>query len=399
MFKRLIALLLFSIIILTLTVPVFATNNDIFVFADKLYKFGLLKGVGLNSNGTPNFDLDRAPTRQEAITMLVRLLGKEEDALNGTWNTPFTDVDAWAQPYVGYAYDNSLTYGTSEVTFGASDTVTASQYITFVLRALGYNSDIDFTWDRAWELSDTIGITNGNYSKQTTFLRGDVVVISHNTLYTKIKSSQKTLLDLLMTNGIISLNVFSMPIYGEFARYYKENSNIYRLPSAFLVGSASPVIGIINVNGQDEYYVPIGQLYDLLSLCYGYYHIEPTEEPFITGMIVYDFYLTQPVENQYIWTKNDLKMKYENIQTGISSYYTSISISLGDKTFMVSSDEMLDNGTNGIYIKDGIKLIEGGDDDVSYSYINIYELFDLFNIDKTISIVTLNDGTKCFTIE
>ncbi|MBE6935640.1 MAG: hypothetical protein E7458_03970, partial [Ruminococcaceae bacterium] len=31
------------------------------------------------------------------------------EAETETWNTPFTDVDEWAKPYVGYAYANGLT--------------------------------------------------------------------------------------------------------------------------------------------------------------------------------------------------------------------------------------------------------------------------------------------------
>lgn len=51
-------------------------------------------------------------TRSEAVTMLVRLLGRENEALSGKWETPFTDVPAWAEPYVGLAYENGLTTGT-----------------------------------------------------------------------------------------------------------------------------------------------------------------------------------------------------------------------------------------------------------------------------------------------
>ena len=51
--------------------------------------------------------------------MLVRLLGKEEEALAGNWDLPFTDVSktSAAYPYIGYAYANGLTNGTSATTF------------------------------------------------------------------------------------------------------------------------------------------------------------------------------------------------------------------------------------------------------------------------------------------
>lgn len=111
--------------------------------------------------------------------MLVRLLGQEEDALAGTWTTPFQDVPDWAAPYVGYAYEKGLTNGKSETRFDPDSTIRASEYLTFVLRALGYVSGTDFAWDSAWTLSDKLGITHGEYNASTTsFDRGDVAWIS-----------------------------------------------------------------------------------------------------------------------------------------------------------------------------------------------------------------------------
>ena len=173
--------------------------------ANKLYKLGLFRGVGINADGTPNFDLDRAPTRAEAITMFVRLLGKENEALAGTWSTPFTDVAAWAKPYVGYAYENGLTNGVSATKFDSNSPATASMYITFVLRALGYSSDSDFAWNAAWELSDVLGFTRGEYNKETlNFMRRDVAVISFNVLSVVDKNTGKALYERLVESGVFT---------------------------------------------------------------------------------------------------------------------------------------------------------------------------------------------------
>ena len=129
--------------------------------------------------------------------MLVRLLGKEDEALAGTWQTPFTDVVEWAKPYIGYAYANKLTGGDSATTFGGAADVTATQYLTFVLRALGYSSDSDFAWDKAWELTDKLGITNGQYGADSAFERGDAVIVSNKALSAKMKGDNHTLLQLL----------------------------------------------------------------------------------------------------------------------------------------------------------------------------------------------------------
>lgn len=161
--------------------PASLTNQQA---ANALHNMGLFQGTGTDANGNPIFDLDRAPNRYEAVTMLVGLLGKSEAAKKGTWDMPFTDVAEWAKPYVGYAYANGLTAGTSATTYGGNATVSASEYLTFVLRSLGYQTGTDFQWDKAWVLSDKLGMTHGQYNASIkNFTRGDVALISYASLF------------------------------------------------------------------------------------------------------------------------------------------------------------------------------------------------------------------------
>ena len=102
--KRFCALLLSFVLILSLSPAAAAASSEATAAADKLYSLGLFQGKGYTAGGSPIYALDDLPSRQEAVTMLVRLLGKETEAKAGKWNIPFTDVDAWAVPYVGYAY-------------------------------------------------------------------------------------------------------------------------------------------------------------------------------------------------------------------------------------------------------------------------------------------------------
>ena len=192
--KRLLSVILSLCLTCSIVPPAFATSSEANEAAQALYELGLFSGTETDPNGNPVFDLDRAPTRNEAVTMLVRLLGKGEEAANGMWSTPFIDVADWAKPYVGYAYTNGLTSGTSATTYGGDHAVTASEYLTFVLRALGYSSATDFQWDRAWELSDRLGITHGQYHADTTnFTRGDVAIISYEALHTALNGTSITL--------------------------------------------------------------------------------------------------------------------------------------------------------------------------------------------------------------
>lgn len=202
--KRVFTLFLCAVMMLSLSAPVSAHavgEED----AQVLYELGLFRGVGTLADGSPDFALEKSLTRQEAVVMLVRLLGREQAALAGEWTTPFTDVDAWAQPYVGYAYSEGLTKGVSDTLFGGAQAVTATQYLTFALRALGYASDTDFRWDAAWEKTDALGITFGEYStaNNTSFLRGNAAAVSRSALTASCKDGT-TLVDTLIASGALS---------------------------------------------------------------------------------------------------------------------------------------------------------------------------------------------------
>jgi uncharacterized protein YkwD len=179
-----------------------AAGNTSQTCAQRLYSLGLLKGTGNNADGTPNFALDSATNRAQAVTMLVRLLGCEQTALNQNLSCPFTDVPAWAKPYVGYAYQHGLTKGVSANQFGSNDPVSCNQYTTFLLRSLGYSESAgDFTWNCATTLSDKIGLTNGNYNGAKDLVRGDVATLSSCALDQKVVGCGKTLLQSLNTTN------------------------------------------------------------------------------------------------------------------------------------------------------------------------------------------------------
>ena len=81
--KRIFAFALVLCLMLTLAPFASAASDEANEAANALYELGLFQGTAENADGTPVFDLDRAPTRAEAVTMLVRLLGGEDAALAG----------------------------------------------------------------------------------------------------------------------------------------------------------------------------------------------------------------------------------------------------------------------------------------------------------------------------
>ena len=196
--KKTVSLALLAVLVIALALgplasPALAASQE--VSAKTLNALGLFGGVGTNADGSVNFDLSGAANRQTAVTMLVRLLGKESAAQSGSFSTPFSDFDDWAAPYVGYAYKNGLVNGVSDTAFGGRDAITAQQYITLLLRALGYSdSDGDFDYAGACAFAHSIGLTDGSYTNSTaSFLRGDIAVLSLSALKQTVKGASATL--------------------------------------------------------------------------------------------------------------------------------------------------------------------------------------------------------------
>lgn len=182
-----------------------ATNITFEAEAEKLHDMGLFQGTG------SGFDLERSPTRAEAVVMLVRLLGKEEEAEETVAKAkqhPFSDVPDWANPHVTYAYNHGLTNGMSATRFGSREEVTLTQYSTFLLRALGYDDSAgDFQWQEAnKKLMDLDMTTKADYyGGEGVFLRGHVVDLSYHALSLTLKDEEITLLDKLVAEGAVLL--------------------------------------------------------------------------------------------------------------------------------------------------------------------------------------------------
>jgi hypothetical protein len=186
-------------LVLAAVLAVSAFAADFTHCADALHSLGLFQGT------TAGYELDRAPTRAEAAAMLVRLLGKEADAKALTYSAPFTDVPAWAQPYVQYLYDNGLTTGKTATAFGPSDKCTAQQYAAFLLRALGYSEKSgDFTYAKAVDFAATKGVVDAFDCNQKSFLRDNVAAMSYTALSVAPKSGETDLLTKLVKSGAVA---------------------------------------------------------------------------------------------------------------------------------------------------------------------------------------------------
>lgn len=205
--RRIIALLLSLAICASLfagvTVSAAGYTPKYTAAAETLYEFGLFKGVGKDASGNPNFALEQKATRLQGLVMLLRLLGKEEAALAYTGSNPFTDVPDWGKPYVGYAYENKLTKGTSATTFTPDGELLGKAYLTFVLRALGYDDAAgDFTYNDALTKAKELSLITGDAYNGAIY-RDDCAYVSLKALTTVMKGGEQTLAEKLVKDSVL----------------------------------------------------------------------------------------------------------------------------------------------------------------------------------------------------
>lgn len=174
--------------------------------AQQLNQLGLFRGAGTNADGSVNYDLDRQPNRAEGITMLVRALGAGDQ--EGTAkNHPYTDVPAWANGVVSYAQKKGLTKGVSATKFGADSPVTTAMYLTFMLRALGYQDGTDFFWNTPWDAAVKAGVLPAQ-TDWTTLTRGEMVRITTAALFAPVKGTSTPLWQQLVSQGRFTAEQF-----------------------------------------------------------------------------------------------------------------------------------------------------------------------------------------------
>ena len=190
----------FTALLLTAALCVTASASDYDAVAGDLSAIGMFRGT---ANG---FELDRAPKRSEAAIMLVRLYGAEEEAKAaydaGEISHPFTDVSAFTSPYVAWLYTNGITNGFTETTFGSQRTCTVQNYVTFLLRALGYKDGTDFQY------ADSLAFAQEKDFYEPvmfpgTFLRDDLAAVTYQALAADMANGKTYLLDSLVKSGTI----------------------------------------------------------------------------------------------------------------------------------------------------------------------------------------------------
>ncbi|MBQ8837341.1 MAG: S-layer homology domain-containing protein [Clostridia bacterium] len=171
--------------------------------ADALHALGLLAGVGVNADGSVNFNIDGSLTRAQSITQVVRFLGAEKAATSETNAHPFIDLAAWAVPYISYAYANGITAGVSATKFDPDSAMSDYAFLTAILRVLGYSdANGDFAWNNPYALAKEAGLIVSE-TPDGSFTRGDAFIICYNALTAAVKSGD-SIKDQLIAKGLFT---------------------------------------------------------------------------------------------------------------------------------------------------------------------------------------------------
>ena len=209
--------------------------------ADALYALGLVGGYGKNADGSVNFALGDKLTRAQAFVLVVRFVGAEKDATTNMQNHPFTDVPAWANPYIGYVYANGITKGVSETRFDPDTEVSEAAFLTIMLRVLGYNDGAgDFRWDDPYTLAQSVGIAD---AKADTFNRGGAFVICYRALTATVKSGNS------IAEQLIAKGVFTKEAYDKAMNPGDDTPIV--IPGESTLKTAITPIAELNTKGED----------------------------------------------------------------------------------------------------------------------------------------------------
>ena len=193
--KRLLILIIFSMI-LTFIFPIKAqaTPKDIFLSEGLVLEtLGVLQG---NEKG--DLMLNDKLSRQDMVVLVSRLYKEENTASRFIKSSKFLDItDDYYSPYIAWSVNKGLINGMDKNTFGYNKNVTVHQYMAVLLRVLGYDQESKL-WNTVPDLAESLGLMNGlKYNPNSQLSRGQMAVMTLNTLNLNMKGSSLVLAEKL----------------------------------------------------------------------------------------------------------------------------------------------------------------------------------------------------------
>jgi len=179
-----------------------------------LERMGMLIGEG---NGITEEYLKKVPTRVQAVVMILRLNGVDKDAESFTGTDNFADasLEAWAMPQLAYlkAHPEFGLIGTGDNMFEPTANIDAQAYAKILLTALGYEYNVDFTWDETIAFAKEKGIA---VAEAAEFTVNDLAVMTESILDLNCKDGSSYFTKLILErDGVADEGVYGTELTEE----------------------------------------------------------------------------------------------------------------------------------------------------------------------------------------
>lgn len=183
--KRLLSVLLAGALCLGLTIPALGAGppSDLEAAAAYVREQGIMVG---DQNG--NMNLASSLNRAELAVLLTRLNGGMEKVQLSlskfAQSCTFSDVPAWASPYVSYCAENQLMAGYGGGMFGPNDLVTPTMACTVILRACGIEDGGGSIWSYNTACAYAISLSwlDEDSAHSAAITRGEMAVLIYRAL-------------------------------------------------------------------------------------------------------------------------------------------------------------------------------------------------------------------------
>ncbi|MDD4474439.1 MAG: hypothetical protein PHV95_01435 [Eubacteriales bacterium] len=158
---------------------------------------GYLKKYNFITEAESKIDPKDNVSRSTSLKIVMRLCNDENYALKTNWGEAdnpkhtFTDINSEEiGKYASCALHIGIIDDSGDHLFRSDDNIKASEFVTWLLRALKYDDKFGhFDANEPWELSDLIGLTDGQYDSSQALLFEDLLECSITALKTKMKNS------------------------------------------------------------------------------------------------------------------------------------------------------------------------------------------------------------------
>jgi len=186
--------------------------------------------------------------RQDVAVLLSRLMGQEDEAKNTPKSHTYADVrGTYYDGYLSWARENGYMIGHSDTEFGFDDPITVKEFLTVILRALGY--DPDFSSGEVEELAVELGLVEEGTDFSANAKRGDTYVIIVTALDTEVAGTGKKLGTVL---GLPGYEVVDPAVTGVTALNLKQVKVTFNKPVDKASAETLSNYKVYNANGTTD---------------------------------------------------------------------------------------------------------------------------------------------------